>query len=231
MNLDQFEELVLHRSAVRSFAPDLVSLELLERLLRIAQRAPSGLNLQPVQFYAVRQQQVKERLLRPCLGQKIVLSAPVLVLFTADKDVSKHNFERVLKEDVRLAAVEEERCDFCRNLNELCFATKPFGIGWLAKKLFAPILRLFTPVPDIPAINKRAWLDLHVGLSAMTFMLAAESAGLATCPISSFDEGRVKRILGVPRRFIAPLMVAVGYAVGRPPVRSRLPFEEIVHWS
>ena len=231
MNLDQFEELVLHRSAVRAFTPESVSRELLERLLRITQRSPSGLNLQPVQFYVVRQKQMKERLLRPCIGQKTVLSAPALVLFAADRDASKHNFERVLKEDVRLAAIPEDRCDFCRNLNELCFSTKPLGIGWLAKCLFTPFLRLFTPVPDIPAINKRAWLDRHIGLSAMTFMLAAESAGLASCPISSFDESRVKRVLGIPRRFVLPLMVAVGHAAERPPVRSRLPFEEIVHWS
>ena len=231
MDLDQFEELALHRSSVKSFAPDLVSRELVERLLRITQRAPSGLNLQPVQFYVVRQQQVKERLLRPCMGQKAILSAQALVLFTADRDVSKHNFDAVLQEDVKLGAVSEDKCDFYRNLNDLSFSTKPLGFGWLVKLALTPLLRLFTPVPDIPAVTKRAWLDRHVGLSAMLFMLAAESAGLASCPVSSFDEGRVKRILGVPRRFIAPLIIAIGYPAERPNVRSRLPFEEIVHWS
>jgi putative NAD(P)H nitroreductase len=228
MDLDQFEELVLHRSAVRTFAPDIVSRELVERLLRITQRAPSGLNLQPTHFYVVRQQQVKEQLLRACMGQKVILSAQTLVVFTGDRDASKHHFERVLEDDIRLGAVPEEKRDFYHNL---CFSTKPLGFGWLVKLCLTPLLRLFTPVPDIPAVNKRAWLELHVGLSAMTFMLAAESAGLATCPISSCDEGRVKRVLGIPRRYVAPLIVAVGYPAERPPVRSRLPFEEIVHWS
>jgi nitroreductase len=231
MDLDQFEELVLHRSSVRTFAPDLVSRELVERLLRVAQRAPSALNLQPVQFYVVRQQQVKEQLLKPCMGQKAILSAQTLVVFAADRDVSKHNFERVLEKDIKLGAVSEEKRDFYHNLNDLCFSTKPLGFGWLVKLCLTPLLRLVTPVPDIPAVDKRAWLDRHIGLSAMTFMLAAESAGLASCPISAYDEGRVKRILGIPRRFVAPLMVAVGYPAERTPVRSRLPFEEIVHWS
>ena len=231
MDLDQFEQLVLHRSSVRTFAPDLVSRELVERLLRIAQRAPSGLNLQPVHFYVVRQQQVKESLLRPCMGQKAILSAQALVVFAADRDASKHNFTRVLDDDIKLGAVTEERRDFYRNLNDLCFSTKPLGFGWLVKLFATPFLRLVTPVPDIPAVNKRAWLDLHVGLSAMTFILAAESAGLASCPLSSFDERRVKRVLGIPRGYVAPLIVAIGYPAERPPVRSRLSFEEIAHWS
>jgi nitroreductase len=61
-------------------------------------------------------------------------------------------------------------------------------------------------------------------------MFAAESAGLSTCAMSGFDEGRMKKVLGIPRRFDLPMIVAVGYPAERLPLRTRLPIEDVVHW-
>jgi len=110
------------------------------------------------------------------------------------------------------------------------FSTKPFGSGWFTKFLVAPFIRLFTPLPVLPAVHKRAWIEKNVGFPAMLFMLAAESVGLSTCPMSGFDEHRLKKILKIPRRFDVPLIMAVGYGADHPQERSRLPFEEVVHW-
>ena len=63
MNLDEFEELAFRRASVRDYRPDPVSRDLLERLLRVTQRTPSTYNLQPVHYYVVRQQQLKEAML------------------------------------------------------------------------------------------------------------------------------------------------------------------------
>lgn len=231
MNIDQFEELALRRAAVRSFSPDPVSRELLERLLKITQRTPSAFNLQPVHYYVIKKREVKESLVDTCLGQRQILNAQALVVFAADRDVVLHHFEKVWEGDLRLGVVKEDQREFYQKFVDMSFSTKPMGCGWISKAFLAPIFRFFTPIPELPAVHKRCWLDRHVGLSAMMFMLAAESAGLASCPISAFDERRLKRILKIPRRFIAPLIVAVGYPTQRPPSKSRLPLEEIIHWS
>jgi nitroreductase len=230
MNIDAFETLAFRRRAVRNFKPDPISLALLERLLRITQRAPSSFNLQPVHYFIIRQQQVKESILHACLGQKQVLSAPAVIVFAGDRDAVAHNFDRVCQSDVSTGAVAEEKVDIWRNLIDLNFSTKPLGFGWLTKCIIAPFIRLFTPLPTLPAIQKRAWLENNVGLAAMMFMLAAESAGLATCPISGFDEHRLKKAVKIPRRFVATLIMAVGYPADHPPARSRLPLEEVSHW-
>jgi nitroreductase len=230
MNLDAFEALAFHRRSVRNFKPDPISHALLERLIRITQRAPSSYNLQPVHYYIVRQQQIKEALVRPALGQKQVLSAPALVIFAADRDAAAHNFDKAWGTDLAQGAITEEKLDIGRNLVDLNFSIKPLGCGWITKCCIAPLIRLFTPIPELPAIHKRAWLQKNVGLAAMMFMLAAESAGLATCPMSGFDEHRLKKVVKIPRRFDVPLLIAVGYPAERPPERSRLPLEEVVHW-
>ena len=230
MNIDAFEALAFHRRTVRNFKPDPISHALLERLIRITQRAPSSFNLQPVHYFIIRQQQIKESIVHTCLGQKQVLSAPAVVVFAADRDAAAHNFDKVWEADLKNGVMTEEKLDICRNLVDMNFSIKPLGFGWLTKCFLGPLIRLFTPLPELPAIHKNAWLQKNVGFAAMMFMLAAESVGLGTCPMSGFDERRLKKAVKIPRRFDVPLIIAVGYPADRPPSRSRLPLEEVVHW-
>jgi len=44
-------------------------------------------------------------------------------------------------------------------------------------------------------VHRRYWLAKQAGLSAMSFMLAATAAGLATCPMEGFSD----RLMGVAR--------------------------------
>jgi len=231
MNLDRFEELVDHRRATRKFKSDQIPEEVLERLLRVSQRTPSGYNLQPIHFYVVKEKKNKEAILKPCMRQQAVHSAPAVILFAADRNAAKEHFEKVSLQDQEVGAITEQERENYRLFVDMSFSHKPLGMGWVAKAFFAPLLRLLSPTPRLPAVYKREWLATHVGLSAMTFMLAAESSGLATCPIASFDERRLKKALSIPRRFVVPLIVAVGYPESRPARRSRLPLEDIVHWK
>ncbi len=66
----------------------------------------------------------------------------------------------------------------------------------------------------------------------MIFMLAAESHGLATCPMEGYDENRVRSILNIPSHYAVPLIVAVGHydKQGSRLMKSvRLPFDEVVY--
>jgi nitroreductase len=231
MSIQDIEQLCRERHAVRDFDPTPVSKEMLERLLKVAQSAPSSYNLQPVQFYVATQQQVKEQLLAPCINQKAILTASAIVAFAVDRDAAEHNFERLCQMDVERGILTEEKRDFYTRAIDMSFSHKLFGMGWVAKALFAPILRFFTPVPALPAIHKSSWTGFHAGMSSMVFILAAQSEGLSTCPIGAFDEGKVKKVLSIPRRFDVPILVAVGHSQERPVAKAKLPFDEIIHWN
>ena len=63
----------------------------------------------------------------------------------------------------------------------------------------------------------------------MVFMLAATAAGLGTCPMEGFDEGRVRKLLRIPAYMVVVVVIPVGYSADGPVKRSRMPLEGFVH--
>jgi len=231
ITLDDFESLAKSRRSVRNFRPDPLPPELLDRLIDIARWAPSGYNLQPTHFVVVTDPSVKARLVPACLKQRQIAEAPAVVVITGDRRVAENNFQDMMAMEKSLGSIDETYERLLRKIMPLVFGQGPLGLSWLAKATAAPILGLFTPTPSIPAVFKRFWLTKQTMLCAMTLMLAASSAGLATLPMEGFDERRVRRVLGIPRSQIVPVVIAIGYA-GETDLglkKSRLPLERFIH--
>lgn len=230
-NLDAFAALAMSRRSVRDFLPDPIPEALLRRLLDITRWAPSGYNLQPTRFVVVTDAALRERLCPACMDQRQVTQAPAVIVFTGDRDVARNNFEAVLRQERENGSVSPEYEALLRRYVPLAFSTAPAGLGWWWKATLIPIARLFRPVPSMPAVHRSHWLTKQVALSAMVFMLAAHSAGLATVPMEGFDEGRVRRVLGIPRSQIIPLIVTVGYAAPHALTKTRLPLDALTHFN
>jgi nitroreductase len=229
MTLDQFEAVALTRRATRRFRSDPITEPVLERLLEIAHWAPSGYNLQPTHFVVVTDAGLKPALCQACLYQRQVLEAPATVVFTGDRRVVANHFEKCLALDRQAGVISPEYERKLRHYVPLAFDQGPMGLGWLWKAAILPFLGLARPVPSVPAVHKRYWLTKQVMLTAMTFMLAATSAGLATSPMEGFDESRVKRVLKIPRSHIVPVVIAVGYAAEGSLKKTRLPLADVLH--
>jgi nitroreductase len=229
ISLDAFEQLVLSRRATRHFKSDPPPAGLIDRLLDIARWAPSGYNLQPTHFVVVTDPEIRSRLRESAMGQRQVAEAPVCVVFTADRRVVRHHLEQIIGHEVAEGAISHEYAQRLRRTVPPSFTTGPVGVGWLWKALSGPVVRRFRPVPRLPALFMREWLTRQAMLSAMTFMLAASAAGLATIPMEGFDESRVKRVLGIPRWHIVCLIVPVGYAAPHAARKTRLPLQKLVH--
>jgi nitroreductase len=228
-DLQAFERLAWSRRSVRNFLPDPVPEDLLVRLLEAARWAPSGYNLQPTHMVVVADPSLKPDLCRACMGQRQILEAPVTVVFTGDRDAAERNLEPMIAAERAVGALDDGYERVLRKYVQLGFGRGPLGLGWLWKAVLAPLAALGAPVPSIPAIHKRYWLAKQVSLSVMVFMLAAHAAGLATVPMEGFDEGRVRKLLGIPRRHIVPIVVPVGYARDVGLKKSRLPLDYFVH--
>lgn len=229
MTIDLFLELCKKRRATRRLSEAPVPRELLLKLLDCARWAPSGFNLQPTHYWVVEDPEIKKKLFKACLSQNQVLEAPAVVVFTGDRRVVSHNLEAVIDEEYENGAMTEAKEERLRQNVRLNF-DQGFGIQWLAKLIGAPFLRLFTPMPTLPAVHKRFWLAKQVMMPAMNFMLAAEAAGLVTAPLEGFDEWRVKRALGIPMSHVVPIVIPVGFAAGEAPLKTRLSLDESVHF-
>ena len=62
-------------------------------------------------------------------------------------------------------------------------------------------------------------------LAASTFMIAAKSVGIVTCPMEGFDEHRLMKLLEIPDYMTVPIIVTAGYPLETPRT-ARLPLEE-----
>ncbi len=75
-----FYEVINTRRSVRSFKPDRIPEDVLNRVLNAARIAPSGGNTQPARFILIRDESRKKQLVPLCNGQSFVSRAPAVVV-------------------------------------------------------------------------------------------------------------------------------------------------------
>jgi putative NAD(P)H nitroreductase len=228
-NLERFVELARGRRSARHFLPEPVAPDLLDKLLEAARWAPSGFNLQPTDFVVVTDPAAKEKLYPACRKQRQVLEAGATVVFTGDRRVVANQFEQILNQDREAGAINAAYEQLLRKSVPLLFNRGPLGIGRLWKAIVEAVLGPFVPVPSVQAVHMDYWLAKQASLSAMTFMLAAHAAGLATCAMEGFGERAVRRALGIPSHQLVVLLVAVGHANNSSLVKTRLPLAAKLH--
>lgn len=229
LSVNQFTEVVKARRSTRHFEPKPVAPELLEQLLEAARWSPSAFNLQPTHFVVVTDQSRKEKLYPACMNQRQVLEAGAVIVFTGDRDVVRHHFEKTLRQDREAKANSQEYENLLRKNVPLSFNRGALGLGFLWKLAAETIAGRFIPIPKLQAVHRDYWLAKQVSIAAQTFMLAAQVAGLSTCPMEGFSERAVQEALDIPSSQAVILVVPVGYADNSAQTKSRLPLIELVH--
>jgi nitroreductase len=79
-----------------------------------------------------------------------------------------------------------------------------------------------------PNVSSR-WFRQDPMIAVEHMVLAATALGYGTCWIGGFDEGEVKRVLGVPERLAVIVMLPIGVPDESPPPRPRRALREIVY--
>ena len=74
-----FYDTVNHRLSVRSYKPDPVPEDALNRILEAGRLAPSAKNIQPWKFIVVRDPEIRKQLVPACRNQQFVGDAPVTI--------------------------------------------------------------------------------------------------------------------------------------------------------
>ncbi len=223
-------EAIRRRHAVRKFSEREVSDETLRGLLELANRSPSGFNLQPWHFIIVRDPVLRNLLSHVALDQRQVSDAPATVVFVSDPSAYKTTYPKVLKIAVEQGALSSQAAKRYRNTVRLLFLTGPLNVIGFFKNIGATLHHLMRPTPKIIATKSEAghYVMSQTMLAAATFMIAAKAAGLDTSPMEGFDEYRLKKLLAIPPRMRVGIIVAVGYAAetGDKVMSVRLPLEE-----
>jgi len=83
------QQILNHRS-IRKYKPDPIPEELLREILQAGIRTSSSGNMQTYSIIVTQDQQLRESLLEPHMGQKMVVDAPVFLTFCADFNRMRH---------------------------------------------------------------------------------------------------------------------------------------------
>jgi nitroreductase len=70
-------------------------------------------------------------------------------------------------------------------------------------------------------LKDKAYTLMDVGIAVEHFCLQATEEGLGTCIMGWFDEGKVKMLLGIPKKKRIDLLIAVGYPA-KEQIRSKI---------
>ena len=87
----EFEKVVCSRRSTRVYTDAPIAEDVMRRCLELALLAPNSSNLQPFEFYWVRDESKKRRLAELCLGQPAATTARELVVCVARLDTWRRN--------------------------------------------------------------------------------------------------------------------------------------------
>jgi nitroreductase len=203
-----FEEALRARKSVRAFRPDPVPRALVEELLALASRAPSGTNIQPWKVHVVAGA-VREQLEREVLAHRD----------TSPPD-DRAEFPRTGKR-------KEPYVGRMRKLGKDMYSLIGIPKGdqtanwaqWGRNYKFfdAPVGLLFTVDKDLDAMS---YVD--IGMFMQTFMLAAKVRGLDTCAQGAWNNywTVTRRVLNVPDDQYIIVGLSLGYADDSHPVNT-----------
>jgi nitroreductase len=205
------------RRSTRAFLDKSVDKDIFERLLRLATRAPSAINLQPWEFTVVSGEERKRlsRMLIKLLRERNTTCGP-----SASEPLPLHFKKRQKELLERIKPFLPDDAAFQKFINE--GSCNFYG----------------APTALIISIDK-AFSSLHftdIGIIMGWFMLAAKGMALGTCPIGiavSFGD-EIKELLNIPDKKEIIACIAVGYPDPEAKINSarseRVELSEIVKW-
>jgi nitroreductase len=185
----------------------------MRKCLQLAVLAPNSSNLQPWEFYWVREVTKKAELAKLCLGQPAATSAAELVVCVARLDTWKRNCQMMIKRlEASEDAVPEAVFQYYRKIVPLAYGQGPWYLLGGLKKLLLNLMAWNKPTPRGPAgkSDMRVWAHKSTALACENLMLALRACGYDSCPMEGIDEERVRILLGLPRRAEICMVVAAG---------------------
>ena len=196
--MTEFFEAVNTRRSIRSFLPDPVPGEVLDRCLEAALKAPSTSNLQPWRFVILESPAVREEAVKVCLGQAPAASAPLLVALVCSPASWRRNRDEVVRILASRGDLRKGLDTYYNRLIPLVYLHGPWNLlGWW-KPAATWLVSLFRPFPTLlTRTGVRVGAQKTTALAAATFMLALRAEGYDSCPMEGFDARRAAKCLGL----------------------------------
>ena len=212
-----FFDLIEKRRSVRKFSNKKIPNEVIGKALKAALLAANSSNLQPWEFYWVKDRNNKDDLIKACFSQNAAKTAQELIVAVSRIDTWKRNKNLILKnykEKGKLLPIVEK---YYKKVIPISYVHDGIGILGIVKKImsfFIGIVGLFRPVPRGPIFRHDVFeiVTKTTALACQNFMMALVAQGYDSCPMEGFDEKRVKKILDLNKNTHVVMVLGVGKA-------------------
>lgn len=227
-----FFEAVAKRRSIRKYTEEKVPEEVVQNALNAAILAPNSSNTQTWNFFWVKSEEKKKKLVEYCLSQSAARTAQELIVITADPTLWKRS-QKPLINWVESVNAPKMVVTYYRNLIPATYRWGFLNIWGYTKSAMTLAAGFFRPVPRGP--NTLQDLQLvavkSAALAAENFVLAISAQGFSTCMMEGFDESRVKKLLKLPYSTRVVMVISVGRESDRGTwgPQFRLPRSEVVH--
>ena len=216
-NVAEFEKVVRSRRSTRVYTDDPIPESTMRRCLELALLAPNSSNLQPWEFYWVRDEVKKKELARLCVSQPAATTAQELVVCVARIDTWKRNSQIMLEKLKSAGELAPARMiQYYTKLVPLAYGQGIFYLLSPLKKLLIQCLAWSKPMPRGPAgkADMRVWAHKSTALACENLMLAFRAYGFDSCPIEGVDATRARKLLKLPRGAEVCMVISAGKRAG-----------------
>jgi nitroreductase len=213
MNEGEFEKVIRSRRSVRVYTDEPIPEHVMRRCLELAVLAPNSSNLQPWEFYWVRDPIKKQQLVKYCLNQPAAVTAKELIVCVARLDTWWRNRNLMLQTLAESGEkAPEAMLTYYRKIVPLAYGHGPFYLLAPLKKLCMNLFALARPSPRSPAskADMRVWAHKSTALACENLMLALRAFDFDSCPLEGMDSTRVRKLLELPRRAEICMVISAG---------------------
>lgn len=210
---NEFIKAVKSRRSVRIYNDEPVLEEDMKECLELALLAPNSSNLQPWEFYWVKDEHKKSKLIQYCLNQPAAQTAQELVVCVARPDNWKVNAQRMLSIfNERENKVPKSAITYYKKIVPLAYNQGPMGSIGLIKKIVVFFRGLKTPTPREPSSKNdmKIWAHKSTALACENLMLALRAYGYDSCPMEGIDSKKIKQLLELPKKAQICMVISAG---------------------
>jgi len=211
--MSDFVEAVRFRRSIRKYRPDPVDEAVMREAFELAFLAPNSSNMQCWDFYWVRTEETKKKLVEHCLSQSAARTAAELVVITADPNLWKRSRPEMIKYTCEINAPKQVQL-YYNKLIPITYRAGFLNILAPFKILATTVAGFFRPVPRGPH-SKRDLEEVVIksaALAAENYVLALANHKISSCMMEGFDEQRVRKLLKLPRSTRIVMVIGCGHA-------------------
>lgn len=209
---EEFDKIIKNRRSVRVFTNEKVPQHVMEQVLDWGLAAPNSSNLQPWEFYWVKEPRKKSELVEACFSQPAAKTAQEIIVCVARIDKWKEIRRDMINLFNKSDKVPESAKAYYEKLVPMVYSQGPLSIFGFAKKLVTSFVGVFRPIPREPMSRSdmRVWAVKSTALACQNIMMGFSAHGFDTCPMEGLDSKRVKKILELGRNAEIVMGIAVG---------------------